>query len=126
MRDLVERLEYKLEKIKRKEKTRNIIIRGANFKWNDREKEIEDFLRNKLEVNIKVEKAVRLKEGNNNTLSWVLATLVSNEAKKEVMRKKGKLKGSKIYVDDDFTRSERKSQNGISEVAKEMRKELFR
>ena len=54
---------------------------------------------------------------NNNASNDVLVQMESLEAKRRIMRNR-RLKGSRIYVDDDLTRSEREIQKTIWEQAK--------
>lgn len=53
----------------------------------------------------------------------VLVELEREEGKREVMRRRGKLKGTKIFLDDDLTREEREIQRELIKRAKEMREQ---
>lgn len=106
---------------KEKEKRRkNIVIKGIKD-----EKELKDikenpkklavfFLKVKLEMDCKVEYKVSNRV--------IIVKMSSEEEKKEVMRNKHKLKGGSIFIGNDLTWEERKTQERIYKWAKEMRK----
>lgn len=117
-RNKLEELERKEERRGIEERKKNIIISGV--KMADAQPVnatiIEKFLNDNLEINVNVEKAYRLKKGN-----LVFARLNSEKEKSEVMKNKAKLKrrvDEKIYIDDDLSEAERKTQKAIRDWAK--------
>ncbi|KAK1120131.1 hypothetical protein K0M31_012855 [Melipona bicolor] len=90
------------------------------FEGKNLKKEVEEFLEAKLEAGEKVKRVTRLgKNTNNNNNNYdVLVQTETLEAKRRLMRNRGLLKGSRIYVDDNLTRVEREVHKMIWEQAK--------
>ena len=93
------------------------------FEGRNLRKEVEEFLKVKLEAGEKVRRVSWLGKNtninnNNNRNRGVLVQMETLEAKRRVMRNRRLLKGSRIYVDDDLTRSEREIHKKLGEQAK--------
>lgn len=76
----------------------------------------QKFLREELDVKGEV---IQCRRSN----KVLIAKLGKEEEKKEIMIRKNKLKGSKIYIENDLTWDERKKQEKINEWAWQRRKE---
>ncbi|XP_076544800.1 uncharacterized protein LOC143305384 [Osmia lignaria lignaria] len=70
----------------------------------------------KEEVEVEIEDAFWTRKGERGSI--LVATLRNWQQKKEIMMKKGKLKGKKIYIDNDLTKNERETQKAILGIAK--------
>ena len=93
------------------------------FEGRNLRKQVEEFLKVKLEAGEKVRRVSWLGKNtninnNNNRNRGVLVQMETLEAKRRVMRNRRLLKGSRIYVDDDLTRSEREIHKKLGEQAK--------
>lgn len=113
-------LEEKLEENERRERKNNIVITGLEEVGASVEKEVEEWMKKELRVEIKVKKAYKINKGR-----MIVATLENWEQKRNLMENKKKLKersGEKIYIDDDLTKNEREIQRQLREMAKEERK----
>jgi len=97
----------------KKERKNNIVIKGAN-PVGDLSKWVQKFLKDSLEVDyglgqVKISRRV------------VIVKLGSEERKREIMQKKNKLCGGNIFIENDLTWEERKSQREIRVWAKQQR-----
>ncbi|KAJ3656856.1 hypothetical protein Zmor_015901 [Zophobas morio] len=84
-------------------------------------KEVEEFLKKEIEVEVKVLETIII--GKEESKKILVKTLW--EEKQEVMKNKNKLRGKRIYIDNDWTVQEQKIQKGIREIAKEERKKGY-
>ncbi|KAJ3663037.1 hypothetical protein Zmor_007347 [Zophobas morio] len=80
-------------------------------------KEVEEFLKKEIEVEVKVLETIII--GKEESKKILVKTLW--EEKQEVVKNKNKLRGKRIYIDNDWTVQEQKIQKGIREIAKEER-----
>ena len=117
----INNLEKKLEKKERQERRNNFIITGMEIRERTDAKEVEEFLKKEIEVEVKVLETIII--GKEESKKILVKTLW--EEKQEVMKNKNKLRGKRIYIDNDWTVQEQKIQKGIREVAKEERKKGY-
>lgn len=102
---------------KKEERRNNIVLKGVKIKGKERiikgalKEWVSDFLKNKLSIDRKVEHC-KISE------KVIIAKLVDEETKKEVMRNKNKLKENNIYIKNDLTWEEKKIQERISSWTK--------
>jgi len=75
---------------------------------------VEEFLKDRLGLDIKV-------KGCKVNGKVVVVNLNSNEDKKEIMKRKSKLRGGNIFIDNDLTWEERKTQERINKWVKKQR-----
>ncbi|XP_070169555.1 uncharacterized protein [Polyergus mexicanus] len=116
MLERIQNLEMVQEKKEREEKKKNIVIRGINIEKTNIEKRIEEFVKEKLGVEIKVEKAYEIKEREGK--KGIVVTVEEWEMKRNIMvRRKNLDRG--IYIDDDLTRREREIQGRLRRRARE-------
>lgn len=116
LKTAVTNLEKRVHMLERKDGKNNIIIKGVNtdeIKGNDK---TEDYIKESLGVDVSVRSVQQIKN------SMLLVQLESWEEKMEVMGNKKKLKGSKVYIENDLTKEERRIQAEIRKVAQEERK----
>lgn len=111
----IQTLEDKFEKQEKTQKRNNIVIRNTDIGGEGIAKKVESFLKQNLDVEINVEEAYEVKQG------IVIAKLESWNKKKSIMEKRNKLKGSKVYIDNDMTVKERKIQKELRDVGRHER-----
>ncbi|KAJ3646876.1 hypothetical protein Zmor_024441 [Zophobas morio] len=114
----INNLEKKLEKKDRQERRNNFIITGMEIREKTDAKEVEEFLKKEIEVEVKVLETIII--GKEESKKILIKTLW--EEKQEVMKNKNKLKGN---IDNDWTVQEQKIQKEIREAAKEQRKKGY-
>lgn len=101
----------------KEERKNNIVIKGIGLTKEveegkkRREEWVKGFLTEKIGIECKVEYCRR-------SGTVIIVKLDSEETKREVMRNKNKLKGETIYIENDLTWEERKTQERISRWAK--------
>ena len=76
---------------------------------------MKDFLKEEVNVKVDIEKVRKIKTRGEEEI--VVAEIDSWEEKKEIMRKKGKLKKG-IFIDDDLAKQERGIQMKLKEGGK--------
>lgn len=111
-------LERWVEKRKREERKKNIVIKGLEAKKGRRREAVEEILETiGVKAEVKEVKRVgnRIVEGR----EMVMVRLAKEEQKKEILRKKNNLKGRKEIVCEDWTWAERRMRWKIGEVARQ-------
>lgn len=98
---------------RRKEKKNNIIIKGLDIEG--KAEEVENFIKTKLRVEVKVEYTQVINIGNGNKM--IRVKLTDWDSKRKIKENKKMLKGEKIYVDDDLTKVQREIQREIGKYA---------
>jgi hypothetical protein len=111
-------LEEERDRAERERRKRNVVIRGTDWGEEGNEGEVEEFLKEKLKIEVKVEKAKKIKVGEKDKI--MIATLKTWEEKWKVMREKSKLEKG-VYIDDDLTRREREVQQRLRVIARARR-----
>jgi len=104
----------------REERKRNILIKGLVAREGKRKKAIEEILKI-IEVKGDIIEVKRI--GGEGEREMVVVRMSSEEQKKEVLRKKWRLKGRKEIIMEDWTWGERKMRWKLEEIAKKEEKE---
>ncbi|KAG5319550.1 MOS1T transposase, partial [Pseudoatta argentina] len=121
LKEKVQEMEKKNIDQERRERRLNIVIKGVEIKGgNVREAVTGVFEKmgvNENEINVKDAYMIRVKEKE----SMIVVKLSSMYDKRKVMENKNKLRGSRVYVDDDMMKSERDRQSAIRGWAKNER-----
>lgn len=112
-------LEDRLEKQERNKRRNNTIIKGIRIDKENIVAEIEKFVNNKLHTTAIAKKAYKMR--NKDNLDMYMVEWENWEDKKKVMENKAKLRGQKIYIDNDLTIEEQKVQRELRSIAKEER-----
>ncbi|XP_070529061.1 uncharacterized protein [Cardiocondyla obscurior] len=100
----IERLERKNEEMEKRERRKNIIVKGVK-NTEDKKKmegEIKEIIR-KLGVEIKVEEIRKLREGSDRKGGIILVKMENEMEKEKMMKNKEKLKGTKVWIQEDRT-----------------------
>lgn len=118
-------LELRLDKIERQQKRNNIVVTGAIDNGSDRANNvIEQLLKNKLDLNMKVASAFRVKTKSG---TKIIATMNSLDDKSAVMMAKKRLRDAdgqtKIFIADDLIQKDEFIQYQARIFAKKMREE---
>lgn len=116
-KERLKELEKREEDRERRERRNNIILTGEKLVCKENPKmTAQEVLRNVMKTEAEVEEAfwIKKKEGE----SMLLVRLRTWEQKREVMIKKSKLKGKRLYVENDLTRKEREVQKNIRDIAR--------
>lgn len=113
----IERLEKTEENRERKEKKLNVVIKGIDIKGEV--EEIQEFMKQKLKVDIKIEDTQVIKTINSNKI--IKVKLTDWESKMKIRENKKLLKEEKIFIDDDLTFTQREIQRKIIKYAEEQK-----
>jgi len=118
LRREVTELKKKEEERERRERKKNIVIKGEQVEEGTARQVVEDLCNGICGEKIRV-KEVRVigKEEK-----MILVELENFEEKRKIMKNKYKLRGKKIYVDEDMTRKERGIQKRVREWAYQEKK----
>ncbi|KAF5287656.1 hypothetical protein FQR65_LT12184 [Abscondita terminalis] len=90
-----ESLERRVEFLEKEDKKKNLVIKGVEIRGGRKEikKEIEGMIKETLGIEKKIEEATEIRKG------IVIIKMENIEDKIEILRNKGKMKGTKIYCD---------------------------
>lgn len=116
----VEVLERRCEAVEKKEKKKNLIIKGASGKTGNVEEVVKDVFKEMGCVDCEkgIEDIFEIGKGKEKA---ILVKMERYAVKRRVMEKRMNLKGSGIFVDDDLTIKERLRQREIRAWAKSER-----
>lgn len=113
-------LEEKEEARERRERRNNITLKGKDLPREGSPKRmIEQIMRHKLQVEVDVEDAYWIRREQRGGM--LIAKLKSWQQKRKYWQTK--LKGKKLYIDNDLTKKEREVQKEIAEIAKMKREQ---
>lgn len=115
----VERMRRLIEIQDRRERKNNVVIRGLMVSKERVKEQVERFFRETLSVRGDI---IWTKIAGLQGREVIIAGLKNWEDKQEVMKNKCKLRGSKIFINHDYTKAERDIQSKIVEAAREERK----
>lgn len=120
LRRRIEDLEKKNEEAEKRERKKNIIIKGTKDRIGSPREIVEAVFREVGGMNeeANVKEVIKLGKGENNIL---LVKMENFEEKMKIMSKRGNLKGKNVYLDDDMTFKERERQKKIRDWAKRER-----
>ncbi|RLU27393.1 hypothetical protein DMN91_001197 [Ooceraea biroi] len=117
----MKQLERKDDERERRER-RNIIMKGEGIPTEGSPKEIiKQTLRQELQIEADIEDAYWIKREQSRRM--LVAKLRSWQQKKEILIKKSKMKGKKLYIDNDLTKKERDVQKEITGIARTKREQ---
>jgi len=121
MVERVKKIEKRLESKERQDRRRNVMIKGLEVKEGKRREAVEEVFE-KIGARVRIEKIKKL-EKRDGIVEIVCVRLESEEQKREVMRKKSKLRERKEKIMEDWTWKERRMRWKLEEIArKEMAK----
>ncbi|KAJ3647241.1 hypothetical protein Zmor_024770 [Zophobas morio] len=106
-------LEQHLEKLKKAERRNNIVIKGGKLQGSEIPAEVEELLKNKVGIQTKIQDARLVSE----KYVIVVAKIENWDTKRAIMKQKNKLKGSKTFIEDDYTKQESERQKKIRGIA---------
>jgi len=104
--------------MERKERRRRVVIKGYKTGDKDVRGKIEEILK-RVGAEVGVEEVRLVKTGREEQGEFAIVSFRTEGEKREVMRKKGGLRGERIWIEDDLTWRERQVRWKIREVAKE-------
>lgn len=93
-------------------KRNNIIIKGANLPAQNVSHSMQDFIKTKLEKEAKVKMAYEIRWESG--IQMIVAELETISMKQEIM---AKLRGLKVYIDQDRSKKERDIQREVRKIA---------
>ncbi|KAJ3650199.1 hypothetical protein Zmor_021901 [Zophobas morio] len=109
----LERVEQHLEKLEKAERRNNIVIKGGKLQGSEITAEVEELLKNKVGIQTKIQDARLVSE----KYDIVVAKIENWDTKRAIMKQKNKLKGSKTFIEDDYTKQESEIQKKIRGIA---------
>ncbi|KAM0727873.1 hypothetical protein ACS0PU_005342 [Formica fusca] len=108
-----------MEMKEREERRRNIVVREVKGGEREVRARVEDVLKEiKIEARVEGVRCLGSKEGGKGT---AIVKIDEVEKKKEIMRRRGEIKGRDIRLDDDLTWRERRMRWLIESVARRER-----
>lgn len=117
----IERLEHKEEMNERRDRQKNITVSGVDFDVANPQTIIDEIFQEKLEINVTTTNVKTISTKGNRKIAIV--RLSSLDDKKEVMRNKKKLAGTKISITPDYTKQESMERKKLLSHAANFKKE---
>jgi len=117
LEERVRKMEGSWEWKERKERRRKVVVKGYKTEGKDVKSKVEEIIR-RVGAEVTVEEVREIKTGREEQGGFAVVTFRTEEEKREVMRKKGGLRGDKVWIEDDLTWRERQVRWRIREVAK--------
>ncbi|KAK9739255.1 hypothetical protein QE152_g9163 [Popillia japonica] len=124
MGEKIEKLEDELWSLQKRErrkgkngkkKKRHMVIKGEGTEKIRSNVDCQRFIQAELGVQAQIQSMYRV--GGKKGRGMVVATVGNWEEKRLIMSNKQKLKGKRVYIDDDLTKREREIQGRLIEVA---------
>ena len=115
MEERMRRIEKEWEMRERKERRRNVIIRGLEIKEGKKREAVKSLL-NEIGVEAKLEEMSRVGGGEGSDI--LLVKLENEEQKREIINKKKILRGRKERIGEDLTWRERRMKWRLEEIAR--------
>ncbi|KAF2896374.1 hypothetical protein ILUMI_09805 [Ignelater luminosus] len=115
--DRIENLEAKWEIQKKREKKKNIIIKGLQTNEENIEEVVKKLINIKIGVNADIKEARFI--GKNEKTKAIIVKIENFQKKLQIMKKKAILKDTNIFIGNELTVKEKIIQNKIKEIAKE-------
>lgn len=105
--------EWEKEKEMRREKRKNVIVKGLTLISDQKEEELEKWIWNETDVRIRIEKMRRVEKG------WKIK-ITELEKKIELMRNKTRIDQNRwgVWISDDYTERQKEIQQWMEEEAK--------
>ncbi|KAJ3666632.1 hypothetical protein Zmor_002067 [Zophobas morio] len=119
MREKLLALERKVERIEKKERKNNIVIKELETDGTNIKEKAEEFLKNQVGVEVGLESVYQVQTQKSNPL--IIAKVNNWQEKMLIMKNKKNLKGSKKFIEDDMTSMERETQWKLRQIARENR-----
>lgn len=104
--------ELEWEMLERKNRKKNLIIRGIRTVGKGLKGEVKSVIKKMLGIEIYISKVTAIAGG-------LLVKLVAFENKLEILKKKGMLKGINLWIEEDLTEREKEIQEWLGKIAKE-------
>lgn len=125
MEGRIRELEDRLERRESIEKSRNIIVRGVGEKEGEDPEETKRKLMEMIEEKINIRPnilfAKRIGKKIENRSRTIMASFSQIEEKRVIMRNKFKLKGTRVFIEDDYTEKIIRIRQRLFEHAKKLR-----
>ncbi|KAK4875255.1 hypothetical protein RN001_011677 [Aquatica leii] len=115
----IENLERRVEVMEREKRRKNLVIREmeGQERREERKKQLDKLFKNLLGFEKGIRDAIKLASG------LILVTLDSVEVKLQILKKKGKLRRTRIFIDEDTTPVERQVQKNIRMEERKLKEE---
>lgn len=111
-------IEWIIEEREREKRNRNLIITGLKENEAFKKEEMEKWMKEKIDTEVRIEKIWRIKT---NKSSLVGIQCESEEKRGEILRNKKRLGDQKIFIEEDLTWKERRNKEIVREKARELR-----
>lgn len=104
--------EYEREKEERANRKKNLMIKGIRTVGRGLKEEVKKVIKELMDVDIYIKRVLAIEGG-------LVVELESFKNKIEILKRKGRLGGIKLWIGDDFTKREKEVQEWLSMIAEE-------
>jgi len=119
-RERVRELERKWERKEKGDRRKNVVIKGVKEGEASLKEKVEEVIK-MLGIEVKIEEIRRIEAGKKERGSMIVVRVENEEAKRNIVRNKWKLKGGDIWIEEDLTWEERRIKWRIREIARRER-----
>jgi len=116
----VRELERKWERKEKGDRRKNVVIKGVKEGEASLKEKVEEVIK-MLGIEVKIEEIRRIEAGKKEKGSMIVVRVENEEAKRNIVRNKWKLKGGDIWIEEDLTWEERRIKWRIREIARRER-----
>lgn len=117
MEGKIKELEKGLERKERKEKRKNIVIKGIKVKEGKRREVVEEMMKD-IGMKVKIEEIRRLKGNEEGETEMIWVRLESEKQRREILEKKKNLKDRKERIVEDLTWKKRKMRWKLEDIVR--------
>jgi chromosome segregation ATPase len=117
------KMEARMEIKEREERRGNIVIKGLGNNKSSIKEEVETLVKEVMNLKVELKEVREIGKRLGKGRRMAIVKLGSMEEKRQVMQKKGMLKGREERIEDDWTWKERKMQHKLRCIAEEERRE---
>ena len=125
---IIDQQALKLDDLEARSRRNNIIIHGIpqadqNETWDQCERAVTEMLSKKMGISgAQIDRAHRLGSRNNGK-SPIIVRFSNYKERQSILKNRGKLRGSDVYINEDFTSRVREIRGKLSPFLKKMREE---
>lgn len=124
---LEKKIEFQEEKWERRERERNIVVRGIEENEDENDEETKEktirAIEEKLKIKPKINKAYRVGKKRDGWIRPIKASFYELNEKWEITNMRKHLKGTNLYIDEDYSSRVRNTRRKLFQMARKLRDE---
>ncbi len=118
-------MEDKINELENRSRRQNIVVKGIDDKegetWEESKNKVEEILDRKMKIKVDIVRAHRVGRFNARYGRPIVVKLEKERDKEMVMRKKNELKGSLVFIEEDYSLKTRALRKKLFDIDKKER-----